>query len=232
MQSAKTAVKKTTKQQKTIAIISFSVVLTLAILTTIFVCNWLTSFTQESFKEYILSFGAWGYLVLLLLQILQVFIALIPGELLESAAGYAFGPIIGTAICYLGVAIGSAIIFFLTRKFGIKMVELFVSTDKINKLKFLQSERKRNSIIFILFFIPGTPKDLITYFVGLTDIKFTTFLIISLIARVPSVISSTFAGHLLGTGEFLNAVILYGTTGIISLIGIIIYNRILKNKNK
>lgn len=232
MQSAKTAVKKTTKQQKTIAIISFSVVLTLAILTTIFVCNWLTSFTQESFKEYILSFGALGYLVLLLLQILQVFIALIPGELLESAAGYAFGPIIGTAICYFGVAIGSAIIFFLTRKFGIKMVELFVSTDKINKLKFLQSERKRNSIIFILFFIPGTPKDLITYFVGLTDIKFTTFLIISLIARVPSVISSTFAGHLLGTGEFLNAVILYGATGIISLIGIIIYNRILKNKNK
>lgn len=232
MQSAKTAVKKTTKQQKTIAIISFSVVLTLAILTTIFVFNWLTSFTQESFKEYILSFGALGYLVLLLLQILQVFIALIPGELLESAAGYAFGPIIGTAICYIGVAIGSAIIFFLTRKFGIKMVELFVSTDKINKLKFLQSERKRNSIIFILFFIPGTPKDLITYFVGLTDIKFTTFLIISLIARVPSVISSTFAGHLLGTGEFLNAVILYGTTGIISLIGIIIYNKILKNKNK
>lgn len=232
MQSAKTAVKKTTKQQKTIAIISFSVVLTLAILTTIFVCNWLTSFTQESFKEYILSFGALGYLVLLFLQILQVFIALIPGELLESAAGYAFGPIIGTAICYLGVAIGSAIIFFLTRKFGIKMVELFVSTDKINKLKFLQSERKRNSIIFILFFIPGTPKDLITYFVGLTDIKFTTFLIISLIARVPSVISSTFAGHLLGEGNLLSAVILYGTTGIISLIGIIIYNKILKNKNK
>ena len=232
MQSAKTAVKKTTKQQKTIAIISFSVVLTLAILTTIFVCNWLTSFTQESFKEYILSFGALGYLVLLLLQILQVFIALIPGELLESAAGYAFGPIIGTAICYIGVAIGSAIIFFLTRKFGIKMVELFVSTDKINKLKFLQSERKRNSIIFILFFIPGTPKDLITYFVGLTDIKFTTFLIISLIARVPSVISSTFAGHLLGTGELMSAIILYGATGIISLIGIIIYNKILKNKNQ
>ena len=222
---------QTIKKKKIIAIISLVVVIILAALATYFVYTWLKSFTNESFRDYIRSFGAFGPVVLLALQILQVFIALIPGELLESAAGYAFGPLLGTVICYVGVAIGSAIIFFLTKCFGIRMVELFVDAEKINQLKFLKDEKKRNGLIFILFFIPGTPKDLITYFVGLTNIKLSTFLAISLIARIPSVISSTFAGHLLGEGDLINAIILYGITGIVSLVGIIIYNRILKKKN-
>lgn len=234
MQSSKAAIKssQTSKKKKIIAIISLAVVIILAALATYFVYTWLKSFTNDSFRDYIRSFGALGPVVLLALQILQVFIALIPGELLESAAGYAFGPILGTVICYVGVTIGSAIIFFLTKHFGIKMVELFVDANKINQLKFLKDERKRNSLIFVIFFIPGTPKDLITYFVGLTNIKLSTFLTISLIARIPSVVSSTFAGHLLGEGELMNAIILYGITGLVSLIGIIIYNHILKKKNK
>ncbi len=234
MRSSKAAIKssQTSKKKKIIAIISLAVVIILAALATYFVYTWLKSFTNDSFRDYIRSFGALGPVVLLALQILQVFIALIPGELLESAAGYAFGPILGTVICYVGVTMGSAIIFFLTKHFGIKMVELFVDANKINQLKFLKDERKRNSLIFVIFFIPGTPKDLITYFVGLTNIKLSTFLTISLIARIPSVVSSTFAGHLLGEGELMNAIILYGITGLVSLIGIIIYNHILKKKNK
>jgi len=168
----------------------------------------------------------------LFLQILQVFVALIPGELLESAAGYAFGPIAGTIICYIGVAIGSAIIFFLTRRFGVKLVEIFVSRDKINDLRFINTEKKRNNLIFLVYFIPGTPKDLITYFVGLTDIKFASFLSISLLARIPSVLSSTFGGHLIGEGKYIGAVLLYGITGGLSLFGLLIYNKYVKKRNR
>ncbi len=220
------------RRRKILASISIAVVLALAILATLFIGKWLTSFSQDEFREYIQSFGFWGWLVLLGLQFLQVFIALIPGELLETAAGYAFGPWIGTAICYIGVAAASALVFALTRRFGVKLVEIFVSREKIKELRFINTEKKRDILIFILFFIPGTPKDLLTYFVGLTDIKLSTFLVISLAARLPSVVSSTFGGHMLGEGNYWGAVILYGITGAVSLLGLMIYNTILKRKQK
>lgn len=219
------------RKRKIFTILSIIVLIVVFALITILKCNWLGSFSKEGFREYINSFGVLGWLVLLLLQILQVFVALIPGELLESAAGYAFGPIIGTIICYLGVAIGSAIIFFLTRRFGVKLVEIFVSRERINELRFINTDQKRNNLIFLVFFIPGTPKDLITYFVGLTDIKFTTFLALSLIARIPSVLSSTFGGYLIGEGTYSGALLLYGVTGALSLAGLLIYNNYVKKRN-
>ncbi len=220
------------RRRKWLSAISIIVVVLLAIGITVFIARWLSSFSQEGFRDYIQSFGPLGWLVLLGLQFLQVFIALIPGELLETAAGYAFGPLLGTLICYVGVGLASALVFLLTRRFGTKLVEVFISREKISDLKFINTEKKRNRLIFLMFFIPGTPKDLLTYFVGLTDIKLSTFLVISMVARVPSVISSTFGGHLLGEGEYWGALLLYGITGAVSLMGLKIYNTILKRREQ
>ena len=220
------------RRRKWLSGISLAVVSILAVLATLFIWNWLSSFSQDDFRAYIQSFGAMGWLVLLGLQFLQVFIALIPGELLETAAGYAFGPVMGTLLCYVGVALASVLVFALTRRFGVKLVEVFISREKINGLSFINTERKRNVLIFLLFFIPGTPKDLLTYFAGLTDIKLGTFLAISLVARIPSVLSSTVGGHLLGEGQYGGAIWLYGITGVVSLVGILIYNAIIKRKTK
>lgn len=217
-------------RRKWLAGISIVVAVILVLLATLFVWKWLADFSQEEFRDYIQSFGALGWLVLLGLQFLQVFVALIPGELLETAAGYAFGPIMGTLICYVGVALASALVFALTRRYGIKLVEIFISREKINALRFLNTEKKRDTLIFLLFFIPGTPKDLFTYFVGLTEIKLSTFLFISMVARIPSILSSTFGGHLLGEKQYLGAILLYGITGAISLVGLLIYNAIIRKK--
>lgn len=219
------------KKRRIFGIVSLLALLTLMGLITYLACDWLSSFSQESFRDYIRSFGAWGPVVMLLIQFLQVFIALIPGEFVETAAGFAFGPVFGTLICYIGVAAASSVVFLLIRRFGIRLVEVFTSRDKINELRFINTEKKRNYLIFFLFFIPGTPKDLLTYFVGLTDIKLGTFLAISLIARIPSVVTSTFGGHLLGVGEYWDAVILYGVTGVVSLIGLMVYNKFINRKN-
>ena len=220
------------RRKKRLALLSLTVVAVLALLATWFVWSWLASFSQDDFREYIRSFGPLGWLVLLGLQILQVFVALIPGELLETAAGYAFGPLGGTVICYVGVAIASALIFLLARRFGVRMVELFISREKIQELRFINTEKKRNLLIFLLFFIPGTPKDLLTYFVCLTDMKLGTFLTITLIARLPSVISSTFGGHLLGEEQYIGAVLLYGITAVVSLVGLGIYHTIVRRRRK
>lgn len=218
------------KQRKILAGISIGVVTVLILLLTWFIWKWLTAFSQEGLRDYIRSFGAVSWLVFLGLQFLQVFIALIPGELLESAAGFVFGPFIGTLLCYTGITLASILVFQLTRRLGVKLVEIFISREKINQLRFLNTEKKRNFLIFLLFFIPGTPKDLLTYFVGLTKIRLSTFLLISLIARIPSVISSTFGGHLLGEGKYMSAVILYAATAVISLLGMVGYHNWMKKK--
>ena len=220
------------RRHKWLSGISLAVVAVIAILATVFIGRWLGSFSDDSFRDYIRSFGPAGWLVLLGLQFLQVFVALIPGELLETGAGYAFGPVWGTLICYAGVAMASALVFLLTRRFGVKLVEVFISREKINQLSFLRTERKRNTLVFLLFLIPGTPKDLLTYFVGLTDMKLGSFLLISLIARLPSVLSSTAGGHLLGEGNYVGALWLYGITGAVSIVGLLIYNAIMRKKQK
>lgn len=183
------------------------------------------------FDEYIKSFGYFGVVVAVFIQILQVVIALIPGEVVEIGMGYTYGWFWGTLLCMLGVAIGSTAIFLLVKKFGIKFVELFVDADKINQLKFINSEEKLKRTTFILFFIPGTPKDLITYFIGLTRMNVGEFLCITLIARIPSVVSSTIGGSFVGERRYVEAVILFVITGIISLLGIKLYEMIIK-KNR
>ena len=218
------------RRRKWFAGISIAVVLALVALVTLFVCNWISSLSREAFRDYIRSFGALGWIVLLGLQILQVFIALIPGEVVESAAGYVFGAVSGTLICYVGIAIASVLIFGLTRRYGVKLVEVFVSRERINELRFLNTARKRNTLLFLLYFIPGTPKDLLTYFAGLTDITLKDFLILSLTARLPSVITSTIGGQMLGSENYWGAVLLYGITGALSIAGLFLYRSIAKSK--
>lgn len=218
------------KRRKILSGISIGIVALLALLLTWFLWRWLAAFSQEGLRDYIRSFGAASWLVFLALQFLQVFIALIPGELLESVAGFVFGPLWGTVLCYVGIALASVVVFSLTRQFGVRLVEVFISREKINQLRFLNTEKKRDLLIFLIFFIPGTPKDLLTYFAGLTEIRLVRFLLISMLARIPSVISSTFGGHLLGEGNFTGAVILYAVTGTVSLLGMIGYDLWVKHR--
>lgn len=173
-----------------------------------------------------------GRVIYVVLQVLQVFIALIPGEVVEIAGGLLFGAVEGTLLSLLGVAIGSSVIFLLTKQLGIRFVELFVSREKIDSMKFINSDKRLNMLVFIVFFIPGTPKDLLTYFVGLTRMKLHTFLLISLIARVPSVLTSALAGNALASGDYRLAVIIFGVTAVLSVIGMLIYNAISKRRSR
>ena len=225
---------KRLKQKRAVAIIS--VILALALM------GWLTWFlisslddnirSPEDFKTYIDSFGVKGYLVAFGIQVLQVFVALIPGEVVEIGLGYAFGWFGGTLVCWLGVAVASSAVFLIVKKAGVKAVELFVDTEKINSLRFLNSEEKLKRTVFLLFFIPGTPKDLLTYFVGLTRMNLVQFLSISMLARLPSVFSSTLVGHFAGAEDYKVSIIIFVSTAIISLTGLFVYNKLLKQKHK
>ena len=185
----------------------------------------------DRFREFIDDNMILGTLAFLLIQVFQVFFALIPGEPIELFAGYAFGSVFGLILCTVGVTIATAAIFWLTRRFGKKFTYILVAEDKLQNLKFMQNEKKVELMFFILYFIPGTPKDLITYIAGLTKVDFWKFILISSVARIPSIITSTLAGATLQDENYLLSAIIFAITGVISLIGIIIYNKLSKSKS-
>ncbi len=177
----------------------------------------------EKFRVWVENGGIWSKIAFIGMVMFQVVIALVPGEPLEIGAGYAFGAIEGTLLTVIGVTLGSLVVFSLVRKFGVMLVEIFFSREKISSLKFLQKSKKRDFVIFLLFFLPGTPKDLITYFAGLTDMKLSYMLWLSAVVRLPSVITSTLGGDALGTEKYIMAIIVFIITLIISFIGWLIF---------
>lgn len=226
--------KRYLRRRRIVALVSLAVVIALVSWLTVFLVQKFSVFGSDpaAFKAFIEEYGWKGWLVGLGIQILQVVISLIPGEVVEVGMGYAFGWLGGTALCLLGVALASSVIFLLVKRWGVQLVELFISRKKIDELRFINSEQRLKRTVFLLFFIPGTPKDLFTYFIGLTRIKLHEFLIISLIARIPTVVSSTVGGNLIQDESYWGAILLFAVTGAVSLFGIVIYNRLLAYRNR
>lgn len=186
----------------------------------------------EMFQNWVAGFGMWGWLVCIGAMILQIIVAIIPGGALEIGAGYAFGVVEATILCTIGSIIGCAIVFWLVKAFGIKFVEAFFPIEKIQNLKFLQNEKKRDILAFIIFLIPGMPKDLISYFMGFTNIKLSRWLVISTIARIPAIVVSTKGGQALGKGQYIVALIVLAVIIGISIIGTIGYRILCNHHNK
>ena len=220
---------KTLKAKRIIGLLSLAAVIAVfGVISYFMVYKFFSSgATAQGFEAFIEGYGWWGRFVALGIQILQVFVAIIPGEFVEVGLGLSFGFIEGTIICLAGVGLASALVFTLVKIWGVKLVELFVEKEKIESLRFINSEKKLNTLVFVLFLIPGTPKDLLTYFVPLTKMKLSEFLFISMFARIPSVVSSTIGGDFFGNGKYLEGALLFVTTGAISLLGILIYKKIL-----
>lgn len=178
----------------------------------------------ERLRAWVDSNWFWSRLAYIGIVILQIVVAMIPGEPFEIAAGYAFGAVEGTIICMLGSAVGGTLVFLLTRRFGVKLVEVFVPLEKIHSLKFLRDDKKRDIVIFLLFFIPGTPKDALSYFAGLTKMDLKTWILITSIAKFPSIVTSTVGGNAIGKENYIFAIIVFAVTLVISAAGLWFYN--------
>jgi uncharacterized membrane protein YdjX (TVP38/TMEM64 family) len=189
----------------------------------------LTFFSEpDKFRTWVDNQGIQSRFIFVGMVAFQIIIAIIPGEPLEIGAGYAFGALEGTLLCMVGILIGSVTVFLFSRYFGVKAVEAIYPRDKIKRLKFLNNPKKLNALAFILFFIPGTPKDLLTYFMGLTPMKLTTWILITLTARIPSVVTSTIGGDALGLRDYKFAIIAFVVAVLVSVIGILVHNKISK----
>ena len=172
-----------------------------------------------TFKAWLGQYDGFSQVVFVLIRSLQTVVKFFPAEPLEIGSGYAFGTFGGLAWCLLGSFLGSLVIVLLTKKFG--------PTDDINSLAFLKNKKKLMMFIFIFYLIPGTPKDIMTYAAGLTKISMTKFLLVTTIARIPSIITSTFCGSAFGEGNKMLALAVFVATAVFSVACAFIY----KNKS-
>lgn len=186
----------------------------------------------EKFKAFINQFGAFGIVIMFVIQVAQIIVALIPGEVVEFMAGCMYGWLGGLLLCLAGVAVGQTLIFKLVKSLGKDFVEAAAGSKAMDKLKFLSDDKKLKLIIFFLFFIPGTPKDMITYIVPFTKIKLRDFIVLTLFARIPSIVSSTYAGEALVENDYKTLIIAYGVIIIVSLVGIGVYKLYEKKVDK
>ncbi len=177
----------------------------------------------EKFIRLIDSFGIFGFLVMLFIQIAQIIVALIPGEIIEFVAGTLYGWLGGLLFCLCGIAIGQSVIFFAVKILGDSLVKKAAGSKAMTKYKFLRDEKRLKTVIFILYFLPGTPKDLLTYAVPMTKIKFLDFFVISLLARIPSIVTSAYGGDAFADKDYISLAIVYGIILIISVGGMVIY---------
>jgi uncharacterized membrane protein YdjX (TVP38/TMEM64 family) len=139
---------------------------------------------RHHLKKMILSFKAYSPVIYILVQMLQVVLAPIPGAPIEFIGGYLFGAKAGFLFSMIGLTLGSLSAFLLARIFGKWILQRVVSEEAMRKFEYLIGH-EGVIISFLLFLIPGFPKDALCYILGVTPMHLGIFLLISTIGRVP-----------------------------------------------
>ena len=221
----KQPVSKETIRKRVLAILLLVAIFTVVIVLSFLICKPMLEMAENpaEFRAYMHDKKPWSIVMFMICMFLQVVAAVIPGGPFEVAAGYAFGTVMGSIIADVAMTIGSLFVFLMVRKFGMRFVELFVSKDKLDQVKFLKYSPKRDLVTFILFLIPGTPKDIITYFIGFTDMKLPVWIAITFIGRFPAIFLSAIGGSALNNGNYIRLFIIGALIIVTFLVGSICY---------
>lgn len=170
--------------------------------------------------------------IYLICQVLQIVICIIPGQALQVAAGYLFGFGMGYLWTILGAALGSIVTFYLAKLLGRNAMEMIFGERKIMEVLNNINSKRGILALFVIYLIPGIPKDICTYAAGLSNIKIKPFLIVSLVGRTPAMMGSLLIGHQLMEGYYTGAIIVGVLAVILFVLGLIFKDRIIRIFNR
>lgn len=179
--------------------------------------------TRIEFKNDIANMGFKGVLTVLGLQILQIVVAVIPGQPMEIVSGMLYGTWGGMFLCLVGIFLGTLMVFLIVRKVGTDFMQLFFSKEKIDEIKnskLFKNPAKFEMLMFIMFLIPLLPKDIFIYLGGISPVRPKRFLAIATLARIPGLFVTVYAGNKLSEGSFLITIILVAVFLIVGIIRI------------
>jgi uncharacterized membrane protein YdjX (TVP38/TMEM64 family) len=174
-------------------------------------------FETKRLETFIASYGTYAGLVFVVIQALQVIIAPIPGEVTGFVGGFLFGNAIGTILSTIGLTLGSMGAFFIARFFGLRLVEKIVKQKYRDKFDYLVTH-KGLYITFVLYLIPGFPKDSLSYLLGLTKLKLLPFIFMNVFGRLPGTLLLTTQGSAVDNKEYETFFLLLAGSFLITLI--------------
>lgn len=182
-------------------------------------CNGIYEAAAKS-SAFLKELGYQSIFVFMGLQILQVIAAMIPGIAIQFAGGMVFGVFLGVIYSLLGITIGSLIVFAVSRIWGKKGMALFVKEETYRKFQYVTDSRIAGIVTFLLFLIPGLPKDVFVYILGLSSISMKKFLLFSTLGRLPGILGSCVLGYTYLTGQTGLAVIILAVSLLFCLLSV------------
>ena len=218
-------------QKRAVAIGAFLLMVALIVLVAVRVCIPMLKMAgnAEEFRVFMEEKGVWGIVLFIAVTAMQVVVAVIPAGPLEVVAGYCFGTFKGALIVDVGMTIGSMAVFLLVRRFGMEFAELFIAKEKLDSVRFLKTSGRSVLTIFLLFLIPGVPKDVLAYGIGLTDLSPALWVFITAVGRFPSILLSTMSGDALMGRRYDYLLAVVAVLVVLTVAGTVIY-RIMENK--
>ena len=187
---------------------------------------------DEVYRNEILTkieeFGSFSWALILLAQIIQTVLAVIPAGPIVMISGMLYNPFISVSLCIIGQTIGAVIVYLLVKALGVRFIALMVDPDTIKNSKLLRNETKTEVLIFGYYLIPALPKDIIAFVAPFTKIKLRNFIIINLIARIPMTVVSVLMGSSIISGSYAISIILAIISGLLALLCFIFNNKIVK----
>jgi uncharacterized membrane protein YdjX (TVP38/TMEM64 family) len=151
--------------------------------------------STQRLQDWVSSSGPVAPLVFIGIQAIQVIVFVIPGEVPQIAGGFLFGAWLGTALSVAGILAGSTVTFFLARALGVPFVHALFPEDQVRKIEKLLGSRSSRLVFFLLFLIPGIPKDILCYVAGLSPMRFWFFMAASFAGRLPGILGSAMIGE-------------------------------------
>ncbi len=175
-------------------------------------------FRPKRLYSLIASCGPYAPAAFILVQCLQVVVAPIPGEVTGFVGGLFFGVFWGTVLSTIGLVLGSLLAFTLARVFGLRLVKRIVRQDFIDRFHAFIAGRGF-LLAFVLFLVPGIPKDSLCYLLGLSGLGYLDFILLNAFARLPGTVLLTFQGYEFYRGKYWTfAALLLGSACLLGLL--------------
>lgn len=162
------------------------------------------------------------------LQVFQIIVSVLPGQALQFAAGYAYQFWLGFLFSLIGVALGTVITFYLARLLGKDALHVIFGEEKFTRFVHTLNSKRSYLVLFVIFLIPGIPKDLFTYAAGVSEIRVVPFLLLSLTGRMPAMIGSIMMGNMFYNGSYIGLIILGVAAVVLFIAGLLHRNKLVK----
>lgn len=149
-----------------------------------------------------------AFLLIIAIQVVQVVICVLPGQPVQFAASYMFGVSVGFLLSITGAVIGTVISFYLAKLLGSEAMHLFFGEEKVKEYQRRLNSGRGLLLAFLIYLIPGVPKDLVSYAAGISEMRFRPFLLASAVGRSPGMLGSLLIGHFFGRQNYRAMIIL------------------------